>query len=279
MRKSLLLIAVLGTFAVPAMAEEMAAATAEPTSPHTFTYNIGLYSQYIFRGLTQTGKEPALQGGVDYSHSSGFYLGTWGSNISWTGADAGALAKDASLEIDIYGGYKNTIGDTGITYDLSLLQYLYPGAKNNGLGTLGYADPNTTEAAAGLGWKWISAKWSQVVSKDGFGADDAQGTWYAELNGLYPIGDSGYSILAHVGRQEFRGHAGAASFSNDKYLSYTDYKIGATKSWDNGVNVGGYYTTTTAKDTNLAEGDPTGFTNRGRNIGADAFTFFVQKTF
>ncbi len=54
-----------------------------PASPHTFTGNVGIFSQYIFRGLTQTNGYPALQGGFDYGHESGFYVGTWGSNISW----------------------------------------------------------------------------------------------------------------------------------------------------------------------------------------------------
>ena len=273
MRKSLLLIAVLGTFAVPAMAEEMAAASAEPASPHTFTYNIGLYSQYIFRGLTQTGREPALQGGVDYSHSSGFYLGAWGSNVSWV--NDGGLKSKSSLEVDVYGGYKNTIGDTGITYDVGALQYLYPGNTAAGLGSIGATNPETTELYGALGWKWLTAKYSQVVSEGAFGADDGRGTYYAELNGVYPFGETGYSLIAHVGRQEFDGHP--AGFSNDKYLSYTDYKIGGTKSWANGVNVGGYYTTTSADATGS---NPTGYTNGSNtNIGKDAFTFFVQKTF
>jgi len=262
MRKSLLLIAVLGTFAVPAMAEEMAPASAEPTSPHTFTYNVGLYSQYIFRGLTQTSKNPALQGGIDYSHSSGFYLGAWGSNISWL-SDAGY--KDSSLEVDVYGGFKNVIGDTGITYDVGALQYLYPASKTGGL-----TNPNTTEVYGALGWKWFTIKDSYVVSDDAFGIQDGRGTNYAEVNGLYPIGETGYSLLAHYGYQKFAGNGGA----NDDAGTYHDWKVGATKSWDNGVNVGGYYTTTNAKDA----GYKGAFTN-GRNIGADAFTFFVQKTF
>jgi len=129
MRKSLLLAAVLGTFAASnvAIAEDAAtkhthpvdkgtapatASSAESNSAHTFSYNVGLYSQYIFRGLTQTREDPALQGGVDYSHSNGFYVGMWGSNISWlTDADA---YKSSSLEIDIYAGYAAEIGETGI---------------------------------------------------------------------------------------------------------------------------------------------------------------------
>ncbi|HXL84570.1 MAG TPA: TorF family putative porin, partial [Casimicrobiaceae bacterium] len=56
---------------------------AKPTEPYTITGNFGIYSQYIFRGLTQTDRKPAFQGGFDFAHTSGFYLGTWGSNISW----------------------------------------------------------------------------------------------------------------------------------------------------------------------------------------------------
>jgi len=63
---------------------QTAAAPATPATPeHTLTANVGLYSEYIFRGIAQTGGKPAVQGGFDYAHSSGFYAGTWASNISW----------------------------------------------------------------------------------------------------------------------------------------------------------------------------------------------------
>src|SRR5690606_14407193 len=128
MHKSLLLASVIGASAVSGAA--LAAEPVPAESPHAFSYNIGLYSQYIFRGLTQTGEEAALQGGVDYAHSSGFYLGSWATNISWLQDDD--LYENSSLELDIYGGYAAEIGDTGIAYDIGLLQYLYPGSKNTG---------------------------------------------------------------------------------------------------------------------------------------------------
>ena len=108
------------------------AQAAEPASPHTLTGNVGLYSQYIFRGLTQTNREPALQGGFDYSHSSGFYLGTWASNISWLRdgppAAAGGPAYNAggSLEWDFFGGWKWGFAPDW-TLDLGALYYWYPG--------------------------------------------------------------------------------------------------------------------------------------------------------
>src|SRR5262245_22953793 len=114
------------------VATAFAAGTASAQTPapapsdHTLTGNIGLYSQYIFRGLTQTNKEPALQGGFDYSHSSGLYVGTWGSNVSWL-RDGGGYVAGGSLEWDFYGGFKGTFGKSDFTYDLGLLYYWYPG--------------------------------------------------------------------------------------------------------------------------------------------------------
>jgi len=70
---------ILAALAVPSLA--MAADA--PASPHTVTANVGLTSDYIFRGISQTSGNPAIQGGIDYAHSSGFYAGVWGSNISW----------------------------------------------------------------------------------------------------------------------------------------------------------------------------------------------------
>lgn len=291
MRKSLLLAAVVGTFGLPmvAMAEDAptahshpeekgtapatATAAAAPTSPHTFSYNLGLYSQYIFRGLTQTDEKPAIQGGVDYSHSSGFYLGAWGSNISWL--EDGGNYDGSSLELDIYGGYRNTIGESGIGYDVGLLNYIYPGSKTAaGRANDAFDDPYTLEAYGALSYKWAQVKLSYALTNDVFGAPDADGTYYLEANANIPVGESGFTVNLHVGHQEFDGNVpGSASGDpdNDDLYSYTDYKIGVTKSWSNGVNVGGYYTDTDAEDA--------GYTYLGDNIGDSTFTVFVQKTF
>ncbi len=103
MRKSLITIAVLGALAAPSF---VFAADAAPASDFTASYNVGLFSQYIFRGLTQTNNKPALQGGFDVSHKSGLYIGGWASNVSWL-RDNGASSyynTGGSLEIDLYGG-------------------------------------------------------------------------------------------------------------------------------------------------------------------------------
>ncbi|MBN8463300.1 MAG: hypothetical protein J0M01_10875, partial [Dechloromonas sp.] len=74
MNKSLIALTLAGAFAVPAFAQTAPAAeaAAEPASPHTLTGNLGLFSSYRFRGIDQTFGKPALQGGIDYSHESGF---------------------------------------------------------------------------------------------------------------------------------------------------------------------------------------------------------------
>ena len=92
-------IAGVATAQTPAPAATPAPA---PAPEHTLTANVGIFSQYIFRGLSQTAGKPAIQGGFDYAHSSGFYAGTWASNASWL-EDFGLYTR-SSLEWDFYGG-------------------------------------------------------------------------------------------------------------------------------------------------------------------------------
>ena len=288
MRKSLITTAILGALAAPSF---VFAADAAPAPDLTVAYNVGLYSQYIFRGLTQTNHMPALQGGVDLSHSSGFYLGAWGTNVSWlTDGNHGASIKSyssdntetkyykdgGSLELDLYGGYKHTFG-SGFGIDLGALQYFYPGTRDTR-----YAKANTTEVYGAISYGWLQAKLSSVVSNSAWGwgvgsatninAKKADGTYYAELNATIPIGDliggdvmKGVTGIAHIARQEFN----AGSFIDD--ASYTDYKVGLQKTFDNGVNVGGYWT--------KANTDDKMWTLRGKNIGDSTGTLYLQKTF
>ncbi len=291
MRKSLITTAVLGALAAPSF---VFAADTSATSDLTVAYNIGLYSQYIFRGLTQTDRSPALQGGVDLTHSSGFYLGAWASNISWlrdnnnaySTAPTAAYEKGGRIELDIYGGYRYTFAN-GVGVDLGALQYLYPGSRSSG-GEGNWASAYTTELYGALSYGWVQAKISSVVSDSAWtvgkyagstgASKDAGGTYYAELNATIPLSDligakngaaSGITGIAHIARQEF--NAGSA---NDGY-SYTDYKLGLQKSFNegalNGVNVGGYWTYANTKDAF--------WTLKDRNIGDSTGTVFVQKTF
>ena len=284
MRKSLITTAVLGALLAPSF---VFAADAAPTSDLTVSYHVGLYSQYIFRGLTQTDRKPALQGGVDLTHSSGFYLGAWGSNISWlrdkygpgTTSESETFYKSGgNLELDLYGGFRTELGKSGVGIDLGVLQYWYPGSERGRSTGNGYAQANTTEVYGALSYGWLQGKVSVVTSDDAWGwgktssvNKNASGTYYAELNANIPIADTGVTALIHVARQEFN----EARPTGYPTASYTDWKLGLTKAFDNGINVGAYYT-----DTNIGKDNAAGnWTYAGKNIGDSTGTVFVQKTF
>lgn len=86
MNKTLLSAALAATCILP----QLALAQSAPASPHTLTGNLGFVTDYRFRGISQTFEQPAIQGGIDYSHASGFYAGTWASNV-YGGASAQPL--------------------------------------------------------------------------------------------------------------------------------------------------------------------------------------------
>ena len=286
MRKSLITVAVLGALTASSF---VFAAEKEAKSDFTTSGSVGLFSQYIFRGLTQTDRNPALQGNFDINHTSGLYLGMWGSNVSWLrdkygNATDGSVTSDSTfyrsggnLEIDIYGGFKSEIGKTGLGIDIGALQYYYPGTER-GRDT-GFAKANTTEVYGALSYGWVQAKYSHVVSKDAWGwgksltgTNDARGTYYAELNATVPIGEligsgplKGLSGIAHYGKQEFDG-------ASNEYASYEDYKLGLQNAFDNGVNLGAFWTDT-------KDASNTAWTYNGRNIGKQTGTVFLQKTF
>ena len=243
-----------------------AIAADEPASPHTLTANVGLYSQYVFRGLAQTNEEAALQGGFDYAHSSGFYLGVWGSNISWlkenltptTGVVGGTYKSGGSLELDFYGGYKGSVGD--FSYDVGLLQYYYPGDLHSPLTgyTVNGNKANTLEAYIAGSWKWFTVKYSQSISDKTFGVGKSSGTSYLDLSASFPIAETGLTLGAHYGLQTYKGTDPnntplyAAGLSNDDLFSYEDWKIslaydmGKIGKTFNGMSVGVAYTDTSS---------------------------------
>ena len=129
-------------------------AQTKATEPdYTLSYNVGVTSDYRFRGMAQTSFNPALQAGVDFAHKSGFYVGAWGSNVSWIKDYAGAT--DGSLEVDLYGGYKGEISKD-LTFDLGLIGYEYPG-------NTAATNANTTEFYGALTYGLVTAKYSRSV--------------------------------------------------------------------------------------------------------------------
>ena len=253
-------------------APALAQAPTPPTPEHTLTANIGLFSEYIFRGISQTGGKPAVQGGFDYSHASGFYAGTWASNISWL-EDFGAYNR-SSLEWDFYGGYKSTFPDSDFFYDVGVYGYVYPGSRNPGI-----PNADTWELYGALGWKWISVKASYSLT-DYFGArptgQKTDGTWYFDASAAYPVADSGVSLIAHVGYLDVRQDGSDGDLGTGGKVSYTDWKLGVSYTVPDGVlknlEVGAYYTGNDAKARFYT--DLTGY-----NTAKDRGVVYVKKTF
>lgn len=291
------LIACLAAAALPAIAQTGEPA---PAPEHAFTGNVGVVSQYVFRGLSQTNGKPAVQGGFDYAHSSGFYAGTWLSNISWfTDQNAGvknapqALSSPtsaqgplyadgksnaASLEWDFYGGYKSTFA-TDWNYDVGLIRYYYPGRYDN-LGA--YRKPNTTEVYGAIGYKWLTLKYSKAISTYTFGVNESRGASYLDLTAQIPVGESGYTIVAHVGRQDYPGKTNVdywgTSGGDNNFFDYTDYKLGLTKEYQ-GFNFGLAWTYANTKHT-APDNNTTAYMNAfGKNIGRDRVVASVSKSF
>ena len=101
-----------------ASASLLAAAIIAPTAQAQITANVAITTDYVFRGTSQNDEDPALQGGFDYSHESGFYAGIWGSNVSFGGA---------STEFDVYGGWA-TEAENGVGLDVGVIRYAYFGS-------------------------------------------------------------------------------------------------------------------------------------------------------
>ena len=220
--KTTLLASVLA-FSGAAMAQ-----TKAPEPDYTVSGNMSLNSDYRFRGFTQTDYGPALQGGFDFAHKSGFYLGNWNSNV------LSPLFTGASLEMDFYGGYKGSFGDVG--YDVGAIYYYYPKSGKNA--------PNSkidnSEVYFGLSYGPVSGKLYYAISdyfdlkKFTSGACSTKGTTYLDLAGNFDLG-SGFTLGAHVGILNLK-NAGDYSGLGIARLpsSVTDYKLSITK------DVGGF---------------------------------------
>lgn len=124
------------------------------TLPGEFSANVGLLTDYRFRGISQTDREPAIQGGFDWSHETGVYFGTWASNVEF---------NDAHIEMDFYAGFANEIGR--FSYDLGAIYYWYPGARRN-------QNFDFVEVAFGAGYDLEIAALSAAAnySPDNFGS-------------------------------------------------------------------------------------------------------------
>ncbi|MGE0775349.1 MAG: TorF family putative porin [Sphingomonadaceae bacterium] len=208
-------------FSAPAFAQEI-----EGTGI-TVSGNAAVVSDYRFRGVSLSGGDFAIQGGIDVGHSSGFYVGTWGSSLE------GKANPYGGTELDVYGGWSGEVS-SGITVDVGLLYYLYP----NGIGgaDLDYFEPYASiagtigpvEATVGVAYAWDQAS---------LGSEDNLYV-YGDLSAGIP--GTALSVSAHLGYTD--GVLAPPFLAGTADDSGLDWSLGASYAITENLSLGVTYT-------------------------------------
>jgi len=212
--KTTTLLLCLGASLLPTLAQ----AEDSPIS-----YNVGVVSDYRYRGISQTALKPALQGGVDYAKGA-FYAGTWLSTISWikdAGKPSGIDSGNAPLEWDLYLGTKGELAKD-LSYDVGALAYVYVGEKFH---DIGLANPDTGEIYGALTYGLFTAKYSHSLTNL-FGVGSSKNSGYLDVSAAFDLG-SGFSLTPHVGYQ---------NVAKNSVASYTDYALTLGKDFGKGLS-------------------------------------------
>jgi uncharacterized protein (TIGR02001 family) len=276
-------VALLSGLACTSAFAEEAAAEAPEASP--ITANVTVVNDYRYRGISQSNFKPAIQGGFDYAHESGFYIGNWNSSISWIsdsftpgGANSSVnKSVSAPIEMDFYAGFKKELIGEGFASDIGLLQYYYPTSGYPTSSTI--ANPNTTEIYAAQNFTFGPvtgfAKVSYALSTI-FGYVKSSGSYYPDLTVNYDTGVWGLALNGHVGYQYISGTTPGAAYDNSKYYSYTDWKAGVTKDFGGGLSAALAYVGTNAATVAGTYGYQS---PSGKNLGKSGGLISLTKTF
>ena len=236
-------LAVSAATAVACSGLAVAETVASPVGNFDVSMNVGLASDYIFRGISQTQGDGAVQGGLDVAHESGLYAGAWASNVDF------GDSVDGNVEFDYYVGFGSNLTDD-IAYDLGWIQYDYPG--NSSL--------NFSEYYASLSAFGFSV--GTAYSSD-FGGDNS--TLYSYIGYEYTLPyDIGLAV--QYGNYDFKD----ATFASGED-SYSDWSLGLSKTVA-GLDLGLTYT-----DTDIKGSDCAGFIGKKDFCDANV-TFSVSKT-
>ncbi len=222
---------VLASLALPAAAQEE-----EPPKEVTVSGSIGLVSDYRFRGVSQSDKELAVQGGITIAHESGFYVGTWGSNLAGWGTFGGS-----NTELDLIGGFKTEI-TPGVSVDVGLTWYMYPGGADKTdfaepyVKVSGTAGPVNllvgvayAPAQEALGrWSFTGANAQDVLAGGPYDdAFDKEDNFYVWADASTAIPNTPLTLKAHVGWSDGNPGLGPNGTSVAPTGKYLDYMIGA----------------------------------------------------
>ncbi|MCB1683252.1 MAG: TorF family putative porin [Pseudomonadales bacterium] len=162
--------------------------------------NVALTTDYRFRGISQTDRDPAVQGGFDIAFENGLYAGTWASSIQYGG----------SVEMDFYGGWVKEFNDD-VSLDLGYMYYYYPSDNSD-------PDLDLQEFYAKLGFYGATVG---VIYSDDYFAKSGE-FWYLFGDYSVPLGEQ-FSLDLHVGYNELDGDQNFVS-------NYFDYSIGVSTS-------------------------------------------------
>jgi uncharacterized protein (TIGR02001 family) len=273
-QKTAIALATSGLFATAAFAQTGPATAPEAPEVSPITANVSLTSDYRFRGISQSNLKPAIQGGFDYAHESGYYICNWNSSISWVNNLNPAVSS--SIEMNFYGGIKKELIGAGFASDLGVLQYYYPTSGNFSA----TANPNTTEIYAAQNYTFgpITGflKFSYAVS-NAFGNFNSSGSYYPDLTANYDTGIWGLALNAHVGYQYIAGTPSGSSISNSSLYSYTDWKLGVTKDFGGGLSLAAAYIGTNAGKN--SSGVYNYVSPAGKNLAGSTGVLTLTKTF
>ena len=215
------------------------------------TGNLGLTSDYRFRGVSQTQNAPAVQGGIDYNHVSGLYIGNWNSSVS-----SQMYTNGAGVESDVFAGFRKQVFGNFVV-DVGSYNYFYPRAGTNG-------SFDTNEIFAGIGYKeLITVKYSHALSNY-FGTANSKNSFYVQADAAIPLARN-LQLVAHI------GHTNVANSSS---LDYTDYNVGLgydLKGWNLAAK---YYINDNKTSTFM-----TANTINGQKLYNDAVVVSVAKSF
>lgn len=168
--------------------------------------NVGATSNYLWRGVTQTDDAAAISGGIDYAHESGFYAGTWASNVDF--------GDDASAELDFYLGFGGELGQ-GVGYDVGYIYYAYPDSAQ----TDSTNEYDFGEVYGSLSYSYFSISANYGVNNDD-GAKWADSALYISAYAEFEVAE-GLTLALHIGDYSF----------DDAYKSddYSDYGVSLSK--------------------------------------------------
>jgi uncharacterized protein (TIGR02001 family) len=199
MHRPLILALFLAGAAAPALAQQspgsepQAGTEVEEEASSPLTYNLGLSTDYVFRGVSQTGGDPQVFAGADYEQN-GLYAGAWTSNVDF--------GEGEELELDLYGGWKPEA--LGFTFDVGALFYAFPASDTGYVEAKAAATRTLGPIEAGGAFFWAPDTKGRV----------GEGLYY-EASAAMALG-SRLTLSGVLGRQE-----------DDETGAYNTWNVGA----------------------------------------------------